>query len=132
MAITTPANKSYNCANKIFEITSDYPIAIMINGNVDFQEIPLETLIGEFSKTVDFKNLKSIENIKSGFIEYLSTHTTYTSTDDYLSWILKSFQRQIIEEIEEYGFDETLNYYSKNEIKSYLKAYRNFSDEFLT
>ena len=35
-AITNPNNKSYNCGNKIFKITNDFPTGIMINGNVDF------------------------------------------------------------------------------------------------
>ena len=130
LAITTPSNKSYNCANKIFKITDDFPIGIMINGNVDFEEIPLETLIGEFSKTIDFKNLKSIETVKNKFIDYLSVNTNHTSLDEYISWILESFKDDILRDIEENGFEEILNYYHHDELSPLIKNYNNFDREF--
>lgn len=130
MAITTPENKSYNYGNKIFKLTDDFPIGIMINENVDFENIPLETLIGEFAKTVDFKKLKTIETIKNAFIEYLSENTNHTSIDEYLNWTLSNFKKELCDEIIEYGFDETLNYYEQKELHPLVKNCKNYDDEF--
>lgn len=130
MAMTTPENKSYNYGNKIFKLTNDFPIGIMMNGNVDFEDIPLETLIGEFAKTIDFKKIKTVEHIKYAFIEYLSANTNHTSCDEYLKEILSNFRNELVEEINEYGFDETLNYYERKELHSLVKNYENFSNEF--
>ena len=130
LAITNPNNKSYNCGDKIFKITDEFPIGIMINGNVDFEEVPLETLIGEFTKTIDFKNLKSVESVKNGFLEYLSSNTNHTPVDEYISWVLDDFKKELIEEIDEYGFDEALKYYTSSELNPMVENYENFKNEF--
>ena len=130
LAITNPNNKSYNCGDKIFKITDEFPIGILINGNVDFEEVPLETLIGEFTKTIDFKNLKSVESVKNGFLEYLSSNTNHTPVDEYISWVLEDFKKELIEEIDEYGFDEALKYYTSSELNPIVENYENFKNEF--
>ena len=130
MAITTPENKSYNCGTKIFKLTDDFPIGIMINGNVDFQNIPLETLIGEFAKTVDFKKIKTVQQIKDQFLNYLSINTNYTTFNDYLISILHNFKKELIEEIKEYGFEETLSYYSEKDASYFINNNENYNTEF--
>ena len=130
LAITNPNNKSYNCADKIFKITDEFPIGIMINGNAEFEEVPLETLIVEFTKTVDLKNLKTIESDTNGFLKYLSLNTNHTPVDEYISWVLDYFKKELVEEIEEYGFDEALKYYTSSELKPIVESYENFQTEF--
>ncbi len=46
-------------------------MGIMIYGKAKFGNLPLETLIKEYSKKTDFKNLKNIINIKEDFLRYL-------------------------------------------------------------
>lgn len=48
LAVTMDEYKSYIGIKKVFELNSDFPIGFMINGLMDFEKIPLETLIGEF------------------------------------------------------------------------------------
>lgn len=49
---------------KIFKISDVHPAKIMINGNMEFENIPVETLINEFTSKTNLKKLKSIEEIK--------------------------------------------------------------------
>lgn len=130
MAVTLPNYKSYTSMNKIFKPKNDFPIGIMANGNVDFEEISIQTLICEFSKNTDFKKLKSVKKIKDRFIEYLSKNTDAGNVDDYISWILESFKKELEEDIQENGFERTLRYRKKREIPDFVKGYRNFDDEF--
>ena len=58
------------------------PVGIMINGLVDFENIPLETLIGEFSNEI--KNFENIEKIKNDFIKFLSKNIGDTL---YKTWL---------------------------------------------
>ncbi len=102
----------------------------MINGNLEFEEIPLETLIGEFGKTINCDEIKTIERVKDEFIKYLSENTQSTSLDEYLSWILYDFKEEFCEKISEYGFDQTLSTYKQRELAEYVKDYKNFSNEF--
>ena len=113
LAITTPDNKSYTTGKKIFSPDSNYPVAVMINGYIDFEDISLETLIGEFAKNTNFNNVKTIKEIKNSFIDYLQKNTQYTSSDEYLRWILDSFKENIAEEINEYGFKDVISYKKK-------------------
>ena len=53
---------------KIFEISPMHSSAIMINGNADFENVPIETLIREFRFKTDFRQIKTIEEIKTKFI----------------------------------------------------------------
>ena len=130
LAVTTPGNKTYKSGSKIYKLTDDYPIAIMINGNLDFERISLETLIGEYAESVDFSKVKTVKEIKDGFIKHLSQNTESTSVDDYLYWIIDDFKKELHEEISKFGFDKVINYYKQKELKDYVKKYKNFSDEF--
>ena len=130
LAVTTPEDKSYNCGTKIFEIKENLPVAVMINGNLDFEEISLETLIGEFGKTIDYDKIKSVERVKDEFIKYLSENTQSTSLNQYLSWILDDFKDELSYKISENGFDHVLTTAKQKELSDYIKDYKNFSMEF--
>lgn len=130
LAMTTPEDKSYNCGTKIFELKESCPVAVMINGNLDFEEISLETLIGEFGKTIDYDEIKTVEGVKDEFIKYLSENTESTSIDEYLSEILDEFKDEICYQISENGFNQTLSTYKQNKLSDYIMDYKNFSDEF--
>ena len=130
LAVTTLKNKSYNCGTKIFELKENCPVAVMINGNLDFEEISLETLIGEFAKTMDYNKIKSVDGVMDKFLIYLSENTQSTTLDEYLSWILDDFKAEICEEISENGFDQVLSTYKQKELPDYINDYKNFSDEF--
>ncbi|MBQ9161534.1 MAG: hypothetical protein IJ122_09510 [Methanobrevibacter sp.] len=130
LAITTPDNKSYTTGKKIFSPDSNYPVAVMINGYIDFEDISLETLIGEFAKNTNFNNVKTIKEIKNSFIDYLQKNTQYTSSDEYLRWILDSFKENIAEEINEYGFKDVISYKKRKELLPFIEEYENFDREF--
>ena len=130
LPIPVPESRPYNNEHKIFPLKEGSPVGILMNGKADFEGIPLETLIAEFGKTVDFDELETIENVKNEFIEYLSHNTDFTSFDDYLKRVLDDFKNEFIEGILECGFLETLDYYDQEELSSDLKNYNNFSNEF--
>ena len=84
LAVTMEDYKSYVGVKKIFEF-KDFPAGIMINGLMDFENIPLETLICEFINK--YKDFESIEKLKNDFIEYISKNTNHTSIDNYITSI---------------------------------------------
>lgn len=49
-AVTVEGSKTYNEVNKLFMLSNDPPIGIMIFGAADFESIPMETLIKEYRK----------------------------------------------------------------------------------
>jgi len=63
LAVTMEDYKSYVGVKKIFEF-KDFPAGIMINGLMDFENIPLETLICEFiNKYKDFESIEKLKNL---------------------------------------------------------------------
>lgn len=128
LAVTMEDYKSYVGVKKVFELKNDVPAGIMINGFVNFENIPLETLIGEFKNEIN--NFESVEKIKNDFINFLSKNTNYTSSQEYLKGVLKSFKTRLCDLIDEEGFEITINNKSMKEIPQFVRDYHNFDYEF--
>ncbi len=94
-AITVDSEKTYNGVNKIFMLSNDPPMGIMIFGLAKFENISMETLIKEYSKKTDFEKLKNIINIKKDFLEYLSKVTPTTRIDEFLDYHLENFKEEL-------------------------------------
>lgn len=102
----------------------------MINENMEFENIPIETIINEFTKNTKFETLKNIEDIKNAFIDFLADYTPESSGDDYIQYIAKNFKEELIEEINEIGFDKVIKTRKKKKIPSFIKNYAGFKEEF--
>ena len=87
-AATMSDGKTYDGMRKIYELTDLFPAEIMYNGNADFENFSMETLISKFRNTADFEELKTVENLKNEFVEFLSKNTQFSNVDDYLREIL--------------------------------------------
>ena len=98
--------KSYTGVKKIFDLKENEPYEIMINGLIEFESVPLETLIGEFKQNMGEFN--DIGKIKEEFINFLSKNTPHTPTD-YLTEVLESFKIRLYESIQEDGFKYTID-----------------------
>lgn len=92
-AVTVMNRKTYNGVNKLFMLSNNPPIGIMIFGNANFDVFPMETLIKEFRKKYDFKELKDITNIHKKFIEYISEVTPPTDFKSLIEYNLDDFKK---------------------------------------
>ena len=106
---TMADGKTYGGVKKIFELSEIHSSAIMINGNADFEDVPIETLIREFRFKTDFTHIETVQEIKDKFIDYLSKNTDSSSTDEFLKRLLKSFKQDLIFDINENGFENVIN-----------------------
>ena len=112
-AVTT-YNKSYNGVNKLFRLSENPPMGIMICGKAKFGNILLETLIKEYRKKADFENLKHIINIKEDFLKYLREVTPIQSPYQIIKDDLELF---------EYFIENKQKEFSKEEFESFLDFY---------
>ena len=120
--------KSYARVKKIFEIKENMPYGIMINGAMEFEGIPLETLIGEFKQNL--KEFNDIKKIKDELINFLSKNTPNTPTDKYLTEFLESFKIRLSESIRENGFKYVIYTSPFKLIPDFVKKYSDFDREF--
>ena len=127
---TMSDGKTYDGLRKIFKLTDEFPAEVMFNGNADFENLSIETLISKFKNTVDFKKLKTVENIKNEFIKFLSHNTESTDVNEYLKTLISSFKDELIIQIDYDGFDGVINNSKGKEAPAFVKAYTNFDNEF--
>ena len=127
---TMADGKTYGGIRKIFELSRQHSSAIMINGNPDFENVPIETLIAEFKLKTNFSRIETIDGIKNELIYFLSKNTQFSSTDEYLEKILKSFKDNLILEINNDSFDNVICQKQRKDICPFIKRYSNFDCEF--
>ena len=129
-AATMSDGKTYDGMRKIFKLTDLLPAEIMFNGNADFENFSMETLISKFTHTVDFEELKTVENIKNKFIEFLSQNTKSTDINGYLQEVIGYFKEDLIVKIDADGFGNVIADARRKEVLPFVENYPDFDDEF--
>ncbi len=130
-AATMSDGKTYDGMRKIFKLTDSLPAEIMFNGNADFENFSMETLISKFRSTADFEKLKTIENVKDEFIRFLSKNTQSGDVNGYLKDVLEYFKDDMISKIDAEGFDNVISNARRKEILPFVEEYPGFPDEFV-
>lgn len=113
-AVTIDDRKTYNGVNKLFKLSNDPPMGIMIFGKANFVSIPMETIIKEYRRKRNFKELENIMEIKKDFIEYLS-ELPYSTDFLEIEKELDVFKRHLL---------DNLNELSKKELDGKIKSLR--------
>lgn len=63
--------KIYNCADKLFELSDQDPIGIMVYNNLEYMGIPLEVAIKKFRYQFSNDHYASVEAAAEAFFKYL-------------------------------------------------------------
>ena len=111
-AVTIGNRKTHTGANKLFGLSDEPPMAMMIFGAATFGSISLESLIKDYKKQTNFKELDNILKIKKSFIEYLKNIPCEISDFEYK---FAYFKENLLKK---------LNYDSKENIIQYLNNYK--------
>lgn len=122
-AVTINGIKTYNGVNKLFMLSNNPPMGIMVFGTSTFEGIPLETLIKEYRRNINFDSINSISDIKKDFLKYIASETTNTNFDKKIELGKDSFHRFFIMNSFEWqfnGFNDFLEKYEKLEIPSFF------------
>lgn len=70
--VTINGNKTYEGVNKLFMLSKNPPMGIMIYNNANFIAIPFETLIKDFREQImDDVTVNTVDDFKNKFKEYL-------------------------------------------------------------
>lgn len=95
-AVTVGNKKTYMGVNKLFMLSNNPPMGIMIFGSANFGRVPMETLIKEFRSKTNFEQLANIENIKNEFLSYLDNISNRDTSIDIFKK-LDEFKDYLIE-----------------------------------
>ncbi|PTE10071.1 hypothetical protein [Mesorhizobium helmanticense] len=95
-AVTIPgygADKVFNTGDKLFELSERYPVALMVNGSMDFLGVPWEIIAKEFRCTTpDGAATLTIKQWMERFLNFLAGHPTVKPGD------VRRWQDGLIEE----------------------------------
>ena len=108
-AITLDNKKSYNGVNKLFMLSNNPPMGIMTYNTARLFNIPFETIIKEFRKDINDKNLTKTIDFKNEFEEYLHKIPSKSPYKDSFDEKLKDFIEIISNEYDSFGKNEFFN-----------------------
>jgi hypothetical protein len=80
-AVTVSGNggmKVFDTADKLFELSDYHPIAIMINGNMDFLGVPWELFAKAYRVQEGRKARNSVEDWAESFLDFVAAHSSIT------------------------------------------------------
>jgi hypothetical protein len=66
--------KIFDTADKLFELSTEHPVAVMINGNMDCLGIPWEILVKDFREAEGLKKRDKITDWTRDFLTYVEGH----------------------------------------------------------
>ena len=110
--VTINGNKTYEGVNKLFMLSKNPPMGIMIYNNANFITIPFETLIKDFREQMMNENLNSVDDFRDEFKEYLENEPQKNTM------VMMSLQKKI--EIFTDHMANEINDYNENTIDDWL------------
>ena len=99
--VTINGNKTYEGVNKLFMLSKNPPMGIMIYNNANFIAIPFETLIKDFREQIkNDKTLTTVDDFRDKFKEYLENEPKKNNFPMFfLQDKIKIFTKHMIGEI---------------------------------
>jgi hypothetical protein len=76
------SSKVFNSADKLFELSCRYPVAVMINGNMDCIGTPWELMIKDFREVEGDKPRDSVREWASDLLSYVQSTIILPSIQD--------------------------------------------------
>jgi hypothetical protein len=72
--------KIFDTADKLFELSEEHPIGVMINGNMDCLGLPWEILVKDFRQNEGRKPRPSVAAWGKDFLQYVESHVLISET----------------------------------------------------
>ena len=107
-ASTIGDNKVYNSARKLFTLSSNHSVGIMVYGNGEFMETPWDIIIGEYRKYIGNTKQSKIEDYANSFVEYLRTNK-FLKNDEIQDKYIKVFISKVVNTVFS-NTEETINF----------------------
>src|SRR5262245_38355492 len=74
VTIGREANKIYTSADKLFQLSDEAPIGIMVYGNANFVGVPWETIIKAYRSRLGSTRFDKVEEYGQHLISYLTNN----------------------------------------------------------
>lgn len=101
------SEKVFDSGDKLFELSYDHSVAIMVNGNLDFLGVPWELIIKDFRKENPNPLPSSIPEWSDAFLQFVLKHRAVNAQQAY-TW-LAEFVREEVQSIQGASIDAFLD-----------------------
>ncbi|GGB38533.1 hypothetical protein F3157_11050 [Virgibacillus dakarensis] len=96
--------KVYNSAHKLFSLSREHPIGIMVYGAASFMEVPWEVIIKSYRDYLGNKKFADLTYYMEDFLEFLRHDGSFTNEDTERIIVYRTFSdclKRIVKEVEE-------------------------------
>nr|WP_041233115.1 hypothetical protein [Cylindrospermum stagnale] len=108
-ALPKSKSKTYNSANKLFALSKNYPVGIMIYGNSEIMSTPLEIIIKFYREKLEERHFKTLKEYYDDFIIFLENFFSkddqssyvFNITNDIFEYIREAIQERVLQKIKE-------------------------------
>jgi hypothetical protein len=104
-AVSVGLNKVFNSADKLFSLSSQHSVGIMIYGNANFMNVPWETVVSLYRQKLSEEPLESLEQYCQSFIGYLKEEKRFTSREsekNQIGLIFSNWLENFLKELNQY------------------------------
>ncbi|RAY80248.1 hypothetical protein DP190_19780, partial [Enterobacter cloacae] len=101
-AVTTTngfSEKIYNNADKLFELSKDHPVAVMIYNNAVLCHAPWEVLIKAYRKTLTSTPLKTIKEYSDSFFSFIENCNNIITSEMQSEYFKQLYRNAILPDI---------------------------------
>ncbi|MFC4559815.1 hypothetical protein ACFO3D_16645 [Virgibacillus kekensis] len=96
--------KIYNSANKLFSLSSDHPIGIMVYGAASFMEVPWDVIIKSYREYLGDRKFNDLSYYVEDFMDFLRQDERFKHPDMEEVIIYRTFSdvlKRVVREVEE-------------------------------
>lgn len=86
-AVTVSQEKVFNSASKVFALSREHPVGIMIHGQAEFMGIPWETLVKLYREEHGSRRRDALQEYAEAFIQYLRDHPHLFPEEQQLAYV---------------------------------------------
>jgi len=83
----TNGRKIFNKANKVFTLSKQHPVGIMIYNSASFMATPWETIIKVYRKQLGERSFPTLKEYEADFIEFLRSKNFYTTHEMQIAYL---------------------------------------------
>ncbi|HBT4749023.1 TPA: hypothetical protein MB338_000438 [Klebsiella quasipneumoniae subsp. quasipneumoniae] len=120
-AVTTTngfSEKIYNNADKLFELSKDHPVAVMIYNNAVLCHAPWEVLIKAYRKTLTSPPLKTIKEYSDSFFSFIENCNNIITSEMQSEYFKQLYRNAILPDI--------LNKVQNEDVTAFLQSQNAF------
>ncbi|MBF4469147.1 MAG: hypothetical protein ISP01_07050 [Methanobrevibacter arboriphilus] len=106
-AVTVEDKKAYNGVNKLFMLSNNPPMGIMIYGNANLMGVPIETIIKEFRRKYSKNSFKTVKEFMDAFLCFMEiTVCNKSNPKEFFKSFIQQFEKDFYDEISKIGPNE--------------------------